>query len=594
MTKIPLSLDSIREQSTAKSFQRGEAYYHEDSVMSLLLRGQNLEAKVAGTEHSGYRVTIELADNCITSVYCTCPYDYDGWCKHIVAVLLAYLNEPNSIEKRLTLVQLLDGLDAEKSHQLIQFLAEDNPELIDQVERFVARIKPVAIASPQEISNQNTPQITVNTKFYSSKVREIIRQGIRGCEDDWDYEEDTVSLEILELIKDAEDLVEKEEFHNAIAVLKAITAACASKWDDDLTSYGIEPDEVVDVLAQVWTETILSSDLSSQEKLKLKEELEIWQTQWNVDFAIILTALKEGWEEELLQAILQGKVKVEDTEEKPYYQDDLTLIRLKLLKQKGRHEEYLNLAKATNQTQEYLIMLAWLDRIEEAIQTAQTEMTTMEEAMALSNALQNQGATEEALQIAQRGLTLSGDCDYKLATWIVELTQELQDPDLILAANLKVFEIEASFEQYTKLKTLAGEDWNSLKLDLLDLLQTQHGWRVQEEKIRIFLAENLVEDAIAGVKQISDYQKDLIQLVMDAAMSVQPDWVIEKASKMAEAIMDAGKADHYNQAVNWLKNVKEAYSKSGRRAEWLTYRENLVNLHQRKRKLMGLFREKDL
>jgi len=594
MTKIPLSLDSIREQSTAKSFQRGEAYYHEDSVMSLFLRGQNLEAKVAGSEHSGYRVTVELADNYITSVYCTCPYDYDGWCKHIVAVLLAYLNEPNSIEKRLTLVQLLDGLDAEKSHQLIQFLAEDNPELIDQVERFVARIKPVAITSPQEISNQNTPQITVNTKFYSSKVREIIRQGIRGCEDGWDYEEDTVSLEILELIKDAEDLVEKEEFHNAIAVLKAITAACASKWDDDLTSYGIEPNEVVDVLAQVWTETILSSDLSSQEKLKLQEELEIWQTQWNVDFAIILTALKEGWEEELLQAILQGKVKVEDTEEKPYYQDDLTLIRLKLLKQKGRHEEYLNLAKATNQTQEYLIMLAWLDRIEEAIQTAQTEMTTMEEAMALSNALQNQGATEEALQIAQRGLTLSGDCDYKLATWIVELTQELQDPDLILAANLKVFEIEASFEQYKKLKTLAGEDWNSLKLDLLDLLQTQHGWRVQREKIRIFLAENLVEDAIAGVKQISDYQKDLIQLVMDAAMSVQPDWVIEKASKMAEAIMDAGKADHYNQAVNWLKNVKEAYSQSGRRAEWLTYRENLVNLHQRKRKLMGLFREKDL
>jgi uncharacterized Zn finger protein len=75
---------------------------------------------------------------------------------------------------------------------------------------------------------------------------------------------------------------------------------------------------------------------------------------------------------------------------------------------------------------------------------------------------------------------------------------------------------------------------------------------------------------------------------------VQPDWVIEKASKMAKAIMDSGKADHYHQAVNWLKNVKEAYSKSGRRADWLTYRENLVNLHQRKRKLMGLFREKDL
>jgi len=207
MAKIPLSLESIRQEATTQSFQRGESYYHDNAVLSLFLRGQNLEARVSGSEYDGYRVTVELEDNHITSAYCTCPYDYGGWCKHIVATLLTYLHEPNSIEKRLTLEQLLDGLDAEQSRQLVQFLAEDNPELIDQVERFISRIKPVAIASPQGTfdEHQEIAQVTVNTKFYSSKVREILREAVRGCEDSWDYEEDTVSIEIIELIDDTKD-----------------------------------------------------------------------------------------------------------------------------------------------------------------------------------------------------------------------------------------------------------------------------------------------------------------------------------------------------------------------------------------------------
>ncbi len=596
MAKIPLSLESIRQEATTQSFQRGESYYHDNAVLSLFLRGQNLEAKVSGSEYDGYRVTVELEDNHITSAYCTCPYDYGGWCKHIVATLLAYIHEPNSIEKRLALEQLLDGLDAEQSRQLVQFLAEDNPELIDQVERFVSRIKPVVIASPQGASeeNQEIPQITVNTKFYSSKVREILREAVRGCEDGWGYEEDTVSLEIIELIDDTKDLFEKGEVHNVIAILKAITGACASKWDDDLTDYGMEPYEVVDVLNDRWTEAILSTDLTFQENLKLKEELQSWEKKWKVDFSMSLAALEEGWNEEFLQAILQGSVTEELIEEKAHYQNDLTLIRLKILKQQGRYEKYLNLAKATHQTKEYLTMLAWLDRTEEALQAAQTQMTTSEEALALSNTLQNQGATEAALQIAQRGLNLPGNSESQLADWIVELAQELQDPDLILAANLKVFEIEASFGQYKKLATLARDDWESLKLDLLDFLRSQHGGEVREAKIRIFLYENLVEDAIAAANPLSDYQKDLIGAVMDAAISVQPDWVIGKASKMAEAIMDAGKAEYYDQAVKWLKKVKKAYSQSNRKAEWSVYHGNLVNVHQRKRKLMGLFRDNGL
>ena len=102
---------TIRTYANAKSMQRGEDYYRQGYVTSLTQRGNTLYAEVEGSDIQSYRVNLNFCDRGFTSATCTCPYNFDGYCKHIVAAMLVCLRQPARIEERPTLKQLLDRLN---------------------------------------------------------------------------------------------------------------------------------------------------------------------------------------------------------------------------------------------------------------------------------------------------------------------------------------------------------------------------------------------------------------------------------------------------------------------------------------------------
>src|SRR6185295_7140140 len=124
-----LSEATIRAQSSPDSFSRGRNYYDSGAVSDLALRGARLQAEVEGSQYTPYRVSIAFDQDGITSASCTCPYDWGGWCKHIVAVLLTCLYEGDEIETRPSLDTLLADLDRVQLQALLVGMAERNPEL---------------------------------------------------------------------------------------------------------------------------------------------------------------------------------------------------------------------------------------------------------------------------------------------------------------------------------------------------------------------------------------------------------------------------------------------------------------------------------
>ncbi len=113
-----------------------------------------------------------------------------------------------------------------------------------------------------------------------------------------------------------------------------------------------------------------------------------------------------------------------------------------------------------------------------------------------------------------------------------------------------------AFRDYGKIQDYAGETWLTLKQDLLQTLQNQPDWRIREAQVDIFLHEGLIDDAIKTVERDTYYASELVHQVMDAAVSHREDWVIGNAKRRAEPIMEQGKADRYDAAVNWLKKSK--------------------------------------
>ena len=102
-----LSQVLIRSHANTKSWQRGEAYYYDGAVIRVVQRGNSIGAEVQGNDIDPYRVNIDFDDETIDIAYCSCPYDYDGWCKHIVATLLVCLHNPESIEIGSSLEEIL-------------------------------------------------------------------------------------------------------------------------------------------------------------------------------------------------------------------------------------------------------------------------------------------------------------------------------------------------------------------------------------------------------------------------------------------------------------------------------------------------------
>ena len=185
-------------------------------------------------------------------------------------------------------------------------------------------------------------------------------------------------------------------------------------------------------------------------------------------------------------------------------------------------------------------------------------------------------------------MELPGSSQYELAEWTSEIALELDDLATATNSKIKAFQARPKLADYLQIAELAGDNWTSIKEELLTTLASHDSWNGREAKVNIYLYEGIVDKAIAIVDDFSFYSNHLVGKVMDAAVDSHPDWVISNACQRAEAIINAGKAKYYQEAVEWLKKARNAFFAADRREDWSNYRANLIKVHERKRKLMGL------
>lgn len=551
MSIPPISEAIIRHNSNVSSYSRGQEYYNRGAVINLKKRGNTIQAAVEGSEIKPYQVSIDFDAGGINSVDCNCAYNYDGWCKHIVATLLTCSRSSAIIEERPTLEQLLNRLDHLKTQRLVQELVQKNPELIDDVDCFLSLINSPTPATKSSSSNRRTK---IDVAPIRSQVKRILQDGLEQLE--YGTEDDPFTEELTAIIDKAQEFAQNGDGNNAIAILEVITTTYVEEWDE-LLSYGGDSYSIAEPLDSAWTEAILCGEISAEDAIDLRIMLESWQDEISADFSMSLSALHQGWNYDPLQRVMKGETDAQLWEViRPAFADNLALIRLDYLERQNRYTEYLNLAFSEGMTLQYLTQLAALGRVDEAMTAAKTHMDTAEAAFALAKILREDGYLSEALVISRAGLSLPGNCTYEFASWTSDLAEGLGDSSIALNASIVAFETRPSFRDYMKVENLALDNWSLLKQDLLEILRESESWYANGAKVDIFLHEGLIDDAIKTVKTDSYYASESLHRVMEAAIPHRPDWVIEKAKKLAEEIMNSSKAKRYSDAVKCLKKLK--------------------------------------
>jgi uncharacterized Zn finger protein len=585
MSAPKLSEAMIRSSTSAQTFSRGEDYYTAGAVSELARRGNSLRAEVEGGRYEPYQVRIELDAGGVIDATCTCPYDFGGYCKHIVAVLLAYVRQPESVAERRPVADLLTALRRDELVDLLTKLLSEHAPLADWVEaQLVAK---AASGSAKAALKSRARSKPIDPAAFRRQAQNILGGlgRMRPSEAYW-ATSGTVD-EIGNLLKQAQPFIEAGDGRNALLILEAITEVYMDRWTEFDDSNG-ELGELFADLGPLFAEALLSAELSAKECKGWAEKLTAWQgdvEDYGIEegFDVAIAAAVQGWDYAPLQEAMRGHITEKGgwEGEAPWYADELAVVRLKVLERQGKTTEYLNLAEAEGQTDKYVTMLVKLGRGEEAIEYGLKYLATPDEALTLATSLREHGLPLDALRIAEYGLTLEGETR-TLARWLRGLASGLDQPEVALKAACTAFARSMSLEDYQAVQAIAGTGWTKIKRELLeDLARSSYA----SDIIDIYLYEGMIKEAIKTVDKNSYVGYDTLERVVDAACQSDPDWVIRQCKKQAESIMDSGKSKYYHHAARWLARARQAYQASDRATEWSKYLEGLIGKHARKSSL---------
>ena len=308
---MKLTKNWLQTNAIDSSYARGRSY--QSAVRKLKREGETYTAKVDGSET--YTVEITESYNAIQT-HCTCPYDYGGICKHIVAVGLNII-DGNFKEVKVTEMALhkLDNvvnndpidmvtfyqkefLMAKKSKQeaFIKLLFTQDEAVCRQFLTYIRPpVAPLSISTDiTELSNEIAARISeIDTDEYLSEDDEQEEYYGRGRYDDYDdegesYDTDALEKEVARLLepygKKALQMLEKKESLNSARVLLAIYEAYFLVEEPDLDenadfSFVLEIDTFFKQITTTWMENATKKALKKS------------------DFTAILTLFLQRWQQ---------------------------------------------------------------------------------------------------------------------------------------------------------------------------------------------------------------------------------------------------------------------------------------------------------
>ena len=274
---MKITAQKIRELCTAQYFSRGKEYHSDSLVHNLRKKGNTVKAMVRGADD--YRVEINFRRNNIDAS-CTCPYDWGGYCKHIVATLLELAEgtpldrEKKEADQGLTQAKISD-LSRE---ELMEFITEElhrNPYLEDNLAIYLTA-KSGAVKDLRHLKAE-------------------IRHMYRGRADPYGHVKYGIRIDFTPYYNLAEKLEENGKFLEAAKIYLTVSEVIAENMYDVDDSDGYYGEEFTACMEDL-TDNINCAELPFDEKKKyikyffdkyIENEPDFFQQHYNSALSVV-------------------------------------------------------------------------------------------------------------------------------------------------------------------------------------------------------------------------------------------------------------------------------------------------------------------
>lgn len=615
MTNTKLTETIVRAGATEKSFQRGRELYRNGSISNTAIQGQSLSGDCEGSYAAFYKVRVELDGAGIRSARCNCEYDFGGYCKHIVALLLVYLKSPKKFAVRKEPKELLEALSREQLLALVERLLKEQPDLYDLIEATIITPTPSS-------KGKSTKHKKVDTDVYKRRVRSIMHSldSMRASEAYWHVGGLTNQLRGVE--QSAKEFLNAGDAETALEILLALVEESHDGFDYIDDSNG-ELGDFFDEVGKTMAEVILSlDDLADRRESVLidLDDLHDKLSDYGVDgLEVAIAATKYGWDENLhekpeLYDEDDGDEEDWDDEDdegdwneyddkdeefehdyfnqfSSHHQSDsltqsLTRAKLNVLERQSRIEEYLALCLREGEHLRYALKLCELSRVSEAAEHGLENLSFADEALVLARALREKELIEDAIKVAEKGLKLEGR-KASLGEWLAPIEEAQGRIAQALEAWMAVISDRPSLATYQTIKRLAEKKWNKLKPDIMKALEKSYD---RQPLAEVLLFEEKWDEAIKVAEGENYYNRRVIEIVAEALIKHRPEWVIGKSIKIAESLIVETKSSLYPVAAEWLRRAKASYIHLGQTEKWKKYLQELKEKYKRRPALQAQLR----
>jgi uncharacterized Zn finger protein len=613
----PLSEADIQASTDDASFRKGHDYYLNHAIVEPTLSESVLRAFCHGSSGSPYRVEATLlpagekSAHMLASAECSCPRG--GFCKHLVALLLTWLYQPEYFVVRSGLIGRLSTKSREELLALLEQLMQRQPDIEPLVEVLIELpLAPTAQEKKQpgkgreRTLDPSAIQRQVASAFYDAgdeweAAGRAARELDRLCEIGHSFAEASQwanaqvvyatvaeqTMHYYERLQDEGQLagVIDDCVAGLIACLEAQAHLPQGEQLDDIEreellttlfdlwksghSYGLAETDIPDVMAHNVTEQerTMVERWVRQEMRQGQDYASKWQNRRVIDFLAALNEAVQFSDEDLLEEYRKAGLYPEQTSH---------------LLQLGREKEALEVAKET--LTEPAEVMGFAEQLLSASETWRAEALTFVETR-LKEAVQALGGKSQDFTGTRTVDT------YR--RWLGERYRQYGKIGLALEMERARFQANPDDGTYRSVRSVAQlpeqpeKLWSGLRPRLIQTLEQQNRWAAL---VSVYLDEGEVGQALAALAKMeqqpgpslygysyhsapSHYQ---IQ-VAKAAEEHYPDEAIRLYKSVVQKLIDGRGRGNYQQAVDHLTHVKQLYQKQEREAEWQAYVTNLRN-----------------
>lgn len=562
-----LTEEDIREWVGPTSFQRGLQYYRQGNIAHPRRRGSTLRALCWGSRPEPYSVEVTLGPGGIDSAFCSCPVGGDGGCKHVAALLLTWLKEPEAFSASDALEAALKDLPKEDLVDLVLKMLDVHPEL-------------EMLVHTATLGSRGAPPPDPKV------LRERVRGLVRWAGTDWRAPR-RIAEGLEDLARIGEQLAQDGNWHAAAEVYETLVGEILEHFSE----IGQEEGEI-SAVANLCLEGLgecLGAEQDPERRLHLLQVL-FYAYRWNNehggmgigDEEVPDIVLEKATSEErrlvfqwVKEAMPRGGSWGEAVR-RQFYGPFLLELGREFLDE----EDYLRLCREAEQWHELVIYLLRRNRVEEAMEAVRQMKDPAP--LHLLDLFVAEGHDGPAYTLAKERLAAWGPSSplgTQLIAWLKDFAKSHGRSEEALEMAETLFWsghsfLQSSLSLYREIKGLAESlgVWGQKKEELLARLAREGRYALLTS---IYLEEGQVDQALEALAALKSRERGfgftltpLHLQVAEAAEKPRPREAIRLYLEEVERLIASRGRASYAEAAQYLRRVRNLYKRLGEEETW--------------------------